>query len=206
MSSGGSRRGAGEQCRIIPSVVKFFQDRPFRWKILQKGEPDQNRIVPSVEKFPKSWVRSTSWHAQIEVSVPRVHVVKFLLTKNLAMTLKFLVACRSICHWVAGCLCCHRCFRRAQFRQLLRPPQLPTVLSPTVAEAGRAALDGDQRHRSLFASSPPAAPFVCPDFDTLPKTCSAAQEDGSAPTGKCSCRFQWDEACPDPVGVALRCV
>ena len=46
---------------------------------------------------------------------------------------------------------CGRCFR---------PPQLPTVLSPTEAEAGRAALDGDQRHRSLFASSPPAAPFA----------------------------------------------
>ena len=57
MSSGGSRRGAAEQNGIVPSVVKIFNDRLFRWTILQKGEPDQNRIVPSVEKFPKSWVR-----------------------------------------------------------------------------------------------------------------------------------------------------
>ena len=32
-----------------------------------------------------------------------------------SLTLRFLVNCRSICQWVASCLCCHRCFRRARF-------------------------------------------------------------------------------------------
>ena len=89
--------------------------------------------------------------------------------------LRFLVACRFICHWVAGCFCCHRCFRRAQLRQPLRLPQLPTVLSPTAAQAGQAADYGDQRLHSLFASSFPAAPFAIGSRAVLPFLAIGAQ-------------------------------